>query len=392
VTQRATTTAGSSDPIERARGFQAELRARADEIEQARRLPADLSRRFAAAGFYALCAPEVYGGLEKPPATTAAAVETLARADASAAWCVFIGATTGSALALLPPAAAREIFASPDTLLCGVFAPRGRADAEPGGFRANGRWAWGSGTENADWILGGCRLFRNGEPWLGEKGAPRAHMLLAPAAEVTRLDTWHVSGLCGTGSTDFELRDVFVPEERAVGFLQPRPLERPLYAFPHFGLLGMGIAAVTLGIARSAIDELVALAAGKRPEGTSRTLAERPSTQSDVARAEALWRSARAFFYETLESAFAEACARGRIELAQRRDLRLATTHAVGACVEAVDLVYHLGGGTSVYRSSPLQRHFRDVHVASQHMMVGRGTLELTGRLLLGLDTDTAQL
>jgi alkylation response protein AidB-like acyl-CoA dehydrogenase len=391
VTQRATTTA-AVDPIERARAFQAELRERADEIERARRLPADLSRRFADAGFYALCVPEAYGGLEQPPATTAAAVEMLARADASAAWCVFIGATTGSALALLSPDAAREIFARPQTLLCGVFAPRGRADAEAGGFRANGRWAWGSGTENADWILGGCRLFRDGEPWLGEKGAPRAHMLLAPAAEVTRLDTWHVSGLCGTGSTDFEMRDVFVPDARVVGFLEPRPLERPLYAFPHFGLLGMGIAAVTLGVARSAIDELVDVAGGKRPEGTSRTLAERPGTQSDVARAEALWRSARAFFYESLESAWSQACSRGRIEVAQRRDIRLATTHAVSACVEAVDLMYHLGGGTSVYRRSPLQRHFRDVHVASQHMMVGRGTLELTGRLFLGLDTDTAQL
>jgi len=378
--------------LDAARALQPEVSKRADEIEQARRLPSDLSRRFARAGLYRLCVPAVYGGLEQPPAVTARVIELLARADASAAWCVFIGATTGSVLALVPGDAAREIFADSDTLLCGVFAPRGVAECVDGGFRVEGRWAWGSGTENADWILGGCRLMQGGEMLRHENGAPRTHMMIAPASEVEILDTWQVSGLCGTGSTDFAMHGVFVPEAHAVGFLTPRPLEGALYAFPHFGLLAMGIGAVSLGIARSAIDALRELAGGKRPEGSARTLAERPAAQSDVARAEALWRSARGFFYEVLEAAWARACAAGRIEVEHRRDVRLATTHAVGACVEAVDLMYHLAGGSSVYRSSPLQRHFRDIHVASQHMMVGRGTLELTGRLLLGLETDVSLL
>jgi alkylation response protein AidB-like acyl-CoA dehydrogenase len=369
-----------------------ELRERADAIEAERRLPADLSQRFAEAGFYRMCVPEVYGGLELPPAETMETIETLARADGACAWCVFIGATSGSVLALLPEASAREIFARPTTLLCGVFAPKGRAQAVEGGFRVEGQWAWGSGTQNADWIMGGCQVVRDGEVERLANGTPRSRMMLVPAAEVEFLDTWYVSGLAGTGSTDFAIHDRFVPEGRAVGLGVDGPLERPLYAFPQFGLLAMGIAAVSLGLARAAIDELIEIAGGKLPAGSARPLAARAAAQADVSRAEALWRSARAFYYEAIEAAWQSAQAGGRIETGHRRDIRLATTHATRSCAEAVDLMYHLAGGTSVYRRSPLQRIFRDVHVATQHMMVAPATLELTGRLLLGLETDTAML
>jgi len=380
------------DTVGAARAMAGELRGRADEIERARRIPADLSAGFARAGFYRMCVPEVYGGLELPPADTMYTIETLAQADGSAAWVVFIGATSGSVLALLPPDSARAIFHTPEVMLGGVFAPRGKAVAETGGFRVNGRWQWGSGTQNADWVMGGCEVIRDGQPELLHNGTPRSRMMIAPASEIEFFDTWYVSGLCGTGSTDFAMNSLFVPDARAVGLGVDGPLEKPLYAFPQFGLLAMGIAAVALGLARAAIDALVEIAGGKTPQGSSRPLAARPATQSDVSRAEALLRSSRAFYYEAIEQAWEGACARGRIEADHRRDVRLATTHATRACAEAVDLMYDLGGGTSVYHKSPLQRVFRDVHVATQHMMVGPATLELTGRLLLGVETDIGQL
>lgn len=375
-----------------ARALASTLRERADEIEQARRLPPDLSKTFAEKGFYRMCAPEIYGGLELPPAVSMETIETVARADASSAWCVFIGATSGTVLAMLPPDSARDLFHHPEVLFCGVFAPRGKAVAGDAGFRVNGRWQWGSGTQNADWVMGGCQVIRDGEPELLRNGTPRSRMMIAPAADVEFFDTWNVSGLCGTGSTDFAMNDLTVPESRAVGIGVDGPLERPLYAFPQFGLLAMGIAAVALGIARAAIDELVSLAGGKTPSGSARPLATRSSAQTDVSKAEALLRSARAFYYETIGVAWESATACGAIDETHRRDVRLATTHATRASAEAVDLMYHLAGGTSVYASSPLQRHFRDVHVATQHMMVSPATLELTGRLFLGLETDTAML
>lgn len=382
----------TEDPLDAARGLAPILRERAEEIEDARRLPPDLSQRFAAAGFYRMCVPEAYGGLELPPARTMETIETLARADAASAWVVFIGATSGTVLSMLPADSAREIFATKQTMLAGVFAPRGKAIPERDGFRVEGQWQWGSGTQNADWVLAGCQVIRDGEPELLRNGTPRSRMMIVPAREIDFLDTWYVSGLAGTGSTDFAIRDRFVPDRRAVGIGVDAPLDRPLYQFPQFGLLGMGIAAVALGLARAAIDELVEIAGGKTPTGSTRPLATRSSAQADVARAEALWRSARAYYYETIEAAWQSALAGGRIDTIARRDIRLATTHATRASAEAVDLMYHLAGGTSVYRRSPLQRIFRDVHVATQHMMVGTSTLELAGRLLLGVETDTAML
>ncbi len=378
--------------LDAARGFTPELRERAEEIEEARRLPKDLSDRFAASGFYRMCVPKVYGGLELAPAMTMETIEILARADGASAWCVFIGATSGSVLAMLPEASAREIFAKPDTLLSGVFAPRGKAVAVDGGFRVNGEWQWGSGTQNADWILAGCRVIRDGKPELLSNGTPRSRMMLLPADQIEFLDTWYVSGLAGTGSTDFLIRNAFVPESRAIGIGVDGPLPRPLYAFPQFGLLGMGIAAVALGLARAAIDELIGIAGAKTPSGSARPLAARPATQSEVSRAEATLRSARAFYYETIEAAWQAARKAGRIDTEHRRDIRLATTFATHACAETVDRMYNLGGGISVYRRSPLQRIFRDVHVATQHMMVSPATFELTGRLLLGVETDVAML
>jgi alkylation response protein AidB-like acyl-CoA dehydrogenase len=375
-----------------ARDMTKEIRERADEIEAARRLPRDLSERFAAAGFYRTCVPEVYGGLELPPAETMRGIEAIAEADGSCGWCIFIAATSGTVLAMLPPDSAREIFDRPEVLLGGVFAPRGKAVAVDGGFRVNGRWQWGSGTQNADWVMGGCQVIRDDQPELMRNGTPRSRMMIAPAAEIEFFDTWHVSGLCGTGSTDFAMNDLLVPESRAVGIGVDGPLERPLYAFPQFGLLAMGIAAVSMGLARAAIDALVEIAGAKTPQGSSRPLAARPSTQSDVSRAEALLRSSRSFYYETIEGAYEAARQHGGIDEEHRRDIRLATTHATRTCATAVDLMYELGGGTSVYRSSPLQRIFRDVHVATQHMMVSPSTLELTGRLFLGLETDTSLL
>jgi alkylation response protein AidB-like acyl-CoA dehydrogenase len=369
-----------------------ELRACADDIEISRRLPDAWSRRFAEAGFYRLCVPEKYGGLEAPPVETMQVIETLARADGSAAWVVFIGATSGSVLAYLPEASSREIFSDPTVMLAGVFAPRGKAVAQSGGFQVNGRWQWGSGTQNADWVMGGCQVIRDGTAETMPNGAPRSRMMLAPQREIEFFDTWHVSGLCGTGSTDFAMNDLIVPESRALGLAGGRPLETPLYAFPQFGLLAMGIAAVTLGLARAAIDELVSFATEKTPSGSARPLANRASTQSDVSRAEAMLQSSRGFFYDSVARAYEAAKGEGSLSAEMRRDIRLATTHAVRESAKAVDLMYDLGGGTSVFRTSPLQRIFRDVHTATQHMMVAPSILELTGRLFLGLETDTSLL
>ena len=378
--------------INAAESLSAAFAERGDEIESARRVPADASAQMADAGFYRMFVPAAVGGLEVDPETGCRVFETLARGEASCAWVSFIGATSGSTLALIPDATAREVFATPETMIAGVFAPNGRAEKTDGGFIVNGRWQWGSGTENAQWVLGGSMLMENGELMLDAHGNPRSHMMMFDANDVEFLDTWHVTGLRGTGSTDFQVTDVFVPDERAVAYLNPKNPDRPLYQFPNFTFLALGIAAVTLGIARSAIDDLITLAQSKKRVGNSKTMAEKSHTQMEVARAEASLRSARAFYYDAIAAAWAIAERGERMPMELRRDLRLATNNAVEASVKTVDAMYTLAGGTSVYNSSRLQRHFRDVHVATQHIMIGPDILETVGKLYLGVPANASRL
>jgi alkylation response protein AidB-like acyl-CoA dehydrogenase len=217
--------------------------------------------------------------------------------------------------------------------------------------------------------------------------------MLAPANEWTIHDTWHVSGLRGTGSHDIELDDVFVPAERSASlFTTPAVQQGPLYSFAMFGLLAIAIAGVSIGIARGALKDLVAIAGGKTPTGSRRKLADRAVTQAETARAEAQLLAARAFLFDAIDLAWAAALERGEVPIELRTGLRLAATHAAVAGAEVVDTAYRLAGGSAIYETSPLERRFRDAHAATQHMLVAPATWELTGRLLLGLPTDTAQL
>lgn len=378
------------DLIERARRFALAVAPRSAEIEAARAIPPDISRAMGEAGFYRMFVTADHGGLEVSPRTAAEVYEALAQGDAACGWVAFIAATTTLALGRLIPEAIGEIMARPDSLATGVFAANGVATRVEGGFRVTGRWDWGSGSPNADWIGGGCVLVEDGEPLKNSAGLPRNHMLFFPADQVTSLDTWHVSGLCGTGSTAFAVGDLFVPERHAAGVLVKALPDRPLYRFPSFSPLAQGIGGVALGIARAALDEATRVVGEKRRGGSSAPLAERAHTQIEIARAEARLRAARALFFQTIDAAWEAARSPDPVPLAHSRDMRLAVNHAVGESAAVVDAMYALAGGSSVYAASPLQRHFRDIHVATQHFMVSPNILETVGRLFLGLPTNTA--
>jgi alkylation response protein AidB-like acyl-CoA dehydrogenase len=367
-----------------------EFSQRSAEFEQTRRLPQDVSDAMAAAGFYRMYVPTDIGGLETSPADSARVFERLAQGDAACGWVAFIAATSGSTLARIPAGTAKAIFTKPETMIAGVFAPTGRAVQDTDGFRVSGKWQWGSGTQNADWVLGGCSILDTAGEILNAK-APTS-MCLMPASAIDFADTWHVSGLQGTGSTDYSVSNLKIENEHVVGLVEQKPPAGPLYQFPHFTLLALGIAAVAMGIARAALDELVTLAASKKRVGTSSTLATRAHTHIEVARAEAALRSARAFFYSAIDIAWQEALEGNKVTIEMRRDIRLATTHAVESSVKVVDAMYTLGAGSAVYHNSKLQQHFRDVHMTTQHIMVAPSTLELTGRLYLGVESNTATL
>jgi alkylation response protein AidB-like acyl-CoA dehydrogenase len=289
-----------------------------------------------------------------------------------------IAATTSSLALFLPPETAKELFGDPATVAGGVFAPNGVGTSDGDGFRVSGRWQWGSGTQHCQWIVGGTSC--NDDTF---------RLCFFAADDVTFHDTWHAAGLRGTGSLDFSVDGVLVPVDRTFQPGVTRPtIDVPLGAFPNFALLAAGVAAVSLGIGRRALDELVALAEGKRPQFSSRTLAQSGFTQTEVARAEAELRAARALLLDELGRAWEVAEAGGRVDLGARVGIRLACVHAAAAAVAATDAAYTLAGGSSVYETNVLQRCLRDVHVTTQHLMVAPKLNETLGRLLLGLDAD----
>jgi alkylation response protein AidB-like acyl-CoA dehydrogenase len=381
----------ANDLLASARELSELARTHADDGEKRGQLHPGLVAALKSAGLFGMLVPRELGGLEVDVATFVAAIEAVARGDGAAGWCVMIAATTGVTAAQLPREGAEEIFADPFAPTAGVLMPKGRATRAEGGWQVNGTWAFGSGTGHAKWILGGATVYGPDGPELAEGKAPHARMMFFPRDDVSIRDTWHVSGLRGTGSNDFEVADVSVPDRRSAtiggGTFWTHG---PTYAFPIYGLLALGVAATGLGIARAAIETLRDLATAKTPTGSRRLLSERAAAQSGIAEAEGLVRSASAFMREAVAEAWQRAAAGSKMGLHERAALRLAATTAALWSARAVDLCYNLGGASSIYESNLLQRQFRDVHTMTQHVMVGQPTLEVAGRIMLGIPTDTS--
>jgi indole-3-acetate monooxygenase len=357
---------------------------RAGESERGRALAPEAAQELAASPVPSMLVPASLGGGERNPGEMVAALETIAKGDGSMAWCAMVAATSGIFSAYVDPDFGREAF-GPPAVGGGVYAPLGRATRDGDEYVLSGRWPFGSGSRHATTLLGGAFVE-------GDEG-PAVRTMAFPASAAEIHDTWETTGLRGTGSHDFEVSDLRVPAAHTASLSSGHPRhDGTLYAFPPFGLLALGIAGVAMGIASGAIDDLAELAIAKKPGGSQRTLAERPSTQESVARATALVGSARAWVAEAIGKAWGAGAESGEIPVVARAKLRLAATHATRTAAEAVNLMYEAGGGTAIYARSPLDRRFRDIHTAKAHMMVSPASLELTGRIRLGLETDTSQL
>jgi alkylation response protein AidB-like acyl-CoA dehydrogenase len=379
-------------PVDKARALAPDIRAAIGEMDTLRRLPDHLAARFRDAGLYRLCIPSAYNGLEAAPHEIVETLEALAEADASAAWCVMISATTGAFGGYLDDDCGRSVFADPALVFAGVYAPMGKAVVEGDGFRVSGRWKWNSGGQNASWLCGGCLIHENGAPRMLTDKIPDHRMMLFPASDAQFIDTWHTSGLRGSGSGDMAVTDIFVPAARSVSLITDKPrVATPLYTFPVFGLLALGIAAVASGNARAALSEFTSDAASKRASG-GRTLAERGTVQATFAEATARLGAARAYLLAEVDAAWAEAKSAPAISLSQRAKLRLAATHMVRTAAEVVRTVQDLSGGAGVFLASSLHRRLADAQTMTAHIMVAPATYELTGRALLGVPVSTAEL
>lgn len=380
---------GHQQLINVARKILPELSERSGEIDALRQIPQDLADKMAAEGFYRICTPAQLGGLAQDPNTLYEICETLASANGSAGWCIFIGSTSQYLLGALAQEQQHEMMTDINVITSGVFADMGTAlyeerDNKPG-FLINGHWRWGSGCRNAAWISGGIHEIDGNGDAHQSTDSVLTRVFFKPE-EIEILDNWHVSGMRGSGSSDYRVENIWVPALRMASSIEQTELRHlPIYRYPKFALLALPIGAITLGMARASINEVIKIANQKTPQGSRRTLAHRPGLHRDIGVADSKLSAAREYLYALSEEVW-QHCQTKEPTVQQRQKLRAANVHAVNTAVDVIDKMYTLVGGTSVFETSCLQQHFRDVHVATQHMMVGEPVMELAGRVLLGLD------
>jgi alkylation response protein AidB-like acyl-CoA dehydrogenase len=363
------------------------------EIESGRRLPQPLVDQFVDLGLFRACLPPRLGGESLDLRSSVEVIEALSAIDGSTGWVAMIGMGTATIGGHLAPAAAAEVFGDPRTVAGGVFAPNGRAQRVDGGYRVTGRWPFASGCEHSAWLTGGVFVMTDDGPELHESGVPDLKLMLFAAQDVEIIDTWDVLGLRGTGSHDIAVDDVFVADELSFSFMgAPSSDDDPYSALPIPTPLSLMLSSVLLGIARGAIADVVDLAKDKTPAMSTTTLAKRAHVQIDLAEIDAKLRAARAYVLDAADELWSAATQRRELTAPERAIARGAAIHAAGVGADVVNSAYALAGGTSLRSSHPLQRRLRDVHAATQHAIVGRSSLELIGRILLGIATDPGML
>jgi alkylation response protein AidB-like acyl-CoA dehydrogenase len=387
-----------ADYLARVRALAPALAAAGDEIDRSRELPEAIVEQLVAAGLFRLLLPRSLGGAELLPADYAPIIEEIAKIDASAAWCLNQNSGCSMSAAYLDPAVAREIFGGERGILAWGPGP-GEARAAEGGYRVTATWAFASGSHHATWL--GCHapvVESDGTPRFGNGGQQVVRTMLFPKSATNFTDIWHTMGLRGTGSDQYSVSDLFVPDAYTLPSVASRSEDAVrredglLYRFSSLQLYAAGFAGVAMGIARSTLDAFIELARDKIPRGARKTMRDNNVTQAQTAQAEARLRSARAFLYDSLEETAAHIAAGGDNDLDRRMAIRLAATFAIHRSVDIVDALYQAAGATAIFNVNPFERRFRDVHTVAQQLQGRQQHFETVGQYLLGLDPDTSWL
>ena len=369
------------------REFAPKISARSAEIETARRLPADLLSELVSMGIFRMLTPKNHGGTEIDFPTSMEIVETIAEADGAAGWTVMIGCETPQLFALLPRHRFDQIYAkSPDVIAAGGFAPRGAAELRGDEYLVNGRWAFASGCQHAQWLIGNCVVTESGKPRPGLfPGSNEGRAMLFAPSDVKIHDTWKVNGLRGTGSHDIEVTNLRVPKNDTLDiFLGQSSVPGPLYS-AHLAYFALHIAAVGIGIAKRALREIITLAAtSKKRLYMSASMADTPLFQYRMGDVEAKLRAARALLMEETNKVWSNASTGNPLLPNDQIKALGIVAWVVHNAASIVDTCYTAGGGSAPYDSSPLQRCLRDAHTVTQHAAAGEGWITRAGAVLLG--------
>lgn len=383
----------TAEYLERVRALAPELAAAGEHIERERRIPDALLSAMIDADLYRLLLPRSLGGAEVHPLTFMRVVEALASIEASPAWNVCQNAVCAMVGAYLPPHVARDVFGDKRAILAwGPPDGTARAVASDGGYRVSGSWSFASGMRHATWLGAYCPIHEaDGTPRRTPEGNAVTRVMLIPAAKTTITDIWHVMGLRGTASDQFAVQDVFVPREYSV--VRDEVTENResglLYRFTTRNMYASGFASIALGVARPMLEAFVRLATEKTPRGYKNRLRENNATQADVGLAEAKLRSARTYLAHTIADLCGQLEDVKKISIAQRMEIRLATTYAIHQAKEVCDFAYEAAGATAIFASNPFERRFRDLHTITQQMQGRKSHFQTVGQFLLGMEADT---
>ncbi len=382
--------AAGPDDVERARALAPLIRESADEIERGRRLTDPVVAALVKGGFYRMLLPKSLGGAELAPEFFMATLEEIAKADASTAWCLGQCGVCAMVAAYLERDAAREIFdRAPGILAWGSAA--GEAHAVSGGYRATWRWTFASGCRQASWLGAHVHVIEpNGRKQLKPDGTPVQRTILFPVSSATLHDVWDVIGLKGTGTDNYAVSDLFVPERYSALRDDPGATREagPLYRLTTSMMFGLGFAAIALGVARATLDASVVVARGKASSQVKHAMRDNNVVQGQIGRNEAKLRAARAYLYSSIDAVWLD-LARGQALTTEHRiALRLASSWAIHQAVEVVDTAYHMTGATAVFHANPFERRFRDIHAIAQQIQARDIHYETIGQVLLGLEPD----
>ena len=373
---------GSSALVAQLHGFSTTVAQQRSGFDTAGRLPEELFRELSAMGLFRLWLPSVMGGHELSALEFMDVVEAAAALDGTIGWLAGNGGGMGRVGAFLPVESALAIFADPDAFVVAATGGIGRAVRVSGGYRVTGRWPFGSGAPQATWFSPVCVVEDDG----GD--SDEVIFVCVPAADVVLHDNWQVSGLCATGSVDFELSDVFVPDHFAHPF-QPEPKHAgTLYRLPTRSIFVWTVATVPLGIARGAIDEFVRMAGSTKRRGDTVPMAERELVQSQLGQIEARVNASRAYLRQSMTELLDAVEADSNL-VGPRANLRLACTYASQSAMWAIGLLTEMAGAIAISRLCPLERYERDARAAAKHIAMSPTAYINGGKRLLGHDLST---
>lgn len=382
------------DCLAAAKALAPAIAAAVPRIDTARELPKDVVDALHDAGLYRMLLPHSLGGRELALPLYLQVIEELAKTDASTAWCVGQSSVCSTIAANLDHSVAWEMFGK-DRRAVLNWGPQGRtakAIVAEGGYRLTGRWGFASGSRHANWMAAHSTVYEaDGAPRLDGEGKPVDRTFIFPRSSAEIIDNWHVMGLKGTGSDNYAVNDLFVPQERSMSIFARDPTERrehgPLYLFTTHQMFGASFAAVAIGIARSALDAFVDLAQTKvpAPTGGSTVLRDNAVVQSQVGVAQTQLASARAFLFHAMQEIWDEAMTTAAVSLEKRVTMRMAEMHATQMARQVVDTAYHAAGATAIFEANRFERRFRDLHTVSQQVQAHFSVFEVIGKHFLGL-------